>query len=145
MKDFVAGSLPHSLVLFPVFFVGLWCFICFILSRLGGWYALGRRFRSDRVPDGEALRWQSAQLGGFCNYNRCLNMVISKEGLHLRIWPAFRLGHPPLLIPWEEIQHHRMKRVLWIEQISFEIGDPAIARMTVSKQLSERFPVAREG
>ncbi len=62
----------------------------------------------------------------------------------MKVWSLFRLGHPPLLIPWKEIGKPRVKRLLWYETVSFTVGDPEIARIAVSKKLFDRFPVARE-
>ena len=92
---------------------------------------IGKRFRSMKTPIGTALYGQSAQSSGFCNYNRCLTIIIADEGLYLRIWLMFRLGHPAFLILWEEIRNHRARRSLQAVQMSFEIGNPAIARMTI--------------
>jgi len=33
----------------------------------------------------------------------CLNVAVNEAGMHLSIFPLFRLFHPPLFIPWEHI------------------------------------------
>lgn len=38
------------------------------------------------------------------SYNNCVVAEIAPAGLHLRVWMIFRLRHPPLLIPWSEIE-----------------------------------------
>jgi hypothetical protein len=37
------------------------------------------------------------------NYGGCITAYLGPGGLRLSVWPIFRLMHPPLLIPWDEI------------------------------------------
>lgn len=131
---------PYFWILFPFLFVGFWCFVCFILSHLGGWAALGKRFGADRAPIGRVFSGQSAQLRRFCNYNNCLTVIVSEEGFYVRVWPMFRLGHPPLLIPWKELHDPKERRILWYRSVTFGIGSPEIGRITISKKVSDTFP-----
>ena len=32
-----------------------------------------------------------------------LHLGVSREGLHLAVMAIFRMGHPPLLVPWHDI------------------------------------------
>lgn len=125
--------------LFPVFFMGMWCFVCFVLSQIGGWGALGKRFRADREPMGIVFHGQSAQLRIFCSYINCLTMIVAKEGLYLKVWPMFRIGHPPLLIPREEIGAAKHHRLLWLRRVSFPVGRPAITTMKVPEKVFDQF------
>jgi hypothetical protein len=135
---------PYFVLLFPFFFVGVWCLVCFLLSQIGGWARLGEKFSATAAPDGKFLYGQSAQFSGFCNYNRCLTIAIAENGLYLKVWSIFRLGHPPLLIPWDQIQNTKQTSLLWFKKVSFDIGSPRIARMSVSKKLFENFPIPPE-
>lgn len=131
---------PYIWVLFPFFFVGLWCSVCFILSKIGGWGELANRFRATDVPSGTTLCGQSVQLRGFCNYNGCLTLIIAKEGLYLRIWPMFRLGHHALLIPWNELHNPKPGGFLWIKKITLDAGTPRITKISVSEKAFGMFP-----
>jgi hypothetical protein len=68
---------PYFAILFSLFFVGIWCLVCFMILLTGGWRALGKRFRTDRMPMGVVFRGQSAQFRFFCNSNRCLSIIVS--------------------------------------------------------------------
>lgn len=118
------------MVLFPVFFVGMWCLVSVLLSRMGGWHRLGAKFRALRPANGTRHRMQSIRLG-LVNYNSCLTIHISDEGLHLATILPFRLAHPPLLIPWSELQKPVAKKSLWMTWIEFEIGAPTVAKMSL--------------
>jgi hypothetical protein len=131
---------PYFFLLFPVFFVGMWCLVCFIISLTGGWGALGKRFRADRAPMGIVFYGQSAQFRHFTNYNSCLSIIVAKEGLYLKVWPMFRMGHPPLLIPWEEIGAAKHHQFLWVRRVSFPVGRPQITTIRISAKVFAQFP-----
>ena len=101
---------------FPIFFVTLWCFICYVLSFLCGWQRLAARFRSDSPFDGFLKKHTSARMR-WVNFNRCLNIGANSEGLHLSVMILFRMGMPQLLIPWREIQAGKTTGV-WIFKTS---------------------------
>ena len=131
---------PLIFLLFPILFAGFWCFVLFLLSRIGGWGRLAEKFAAPIAPAGKIFHGQSAQLSGFCNYNRCLTIIVAAEGIYLRVWPLFGIGHKPILIPWDEIRNPRDSRFLWIRRVAFDVGNPAIVRMSLSEKLSREFP-----
>lgn len=88
----------------PIYVVVLFCSIFFVISRMGGWNRLAGRFRSTEPFYGESWNWQSGQFRGFCSYNRCLTVGASEQALYLSVMIPFRLFHPPLMIPWQEIE-----------------------------------------
>jgi len=92
-----------AIVIFPLFFVTLWCVVCFTLSRISGWALLANRFRADSRRPERTWTWQSARMRWGCNYNRCLNFGADPSGLYLSIMFLFRIGSPSLLVPWPEI------------------------------------------
>lgn len=140
--DFLLYSIPLIVLTFPIIFAGVWFSVLFLLSRFGGWADMARKFRAVEIPEGLVLRWQSVQLGGWCNYNRVLTFVISEKGFYMAPWKPFSFGHQPLLIPWEEIRNSTPKKLLWIKQVVSEIGSPAIAKMCVERKVFEIFPKA---
>jgi hypothetical protein len=89
-----------AIVVFALFFVTLWCAVCFLLSRMSGWALLAKRFRADSLRPEHTWIWQSARMRWSCNYNRCLTFGADPSGLYLSIMVLFRIGSPPLLIPW---------------------------------------------
>jgi hypothetical protein len=98
--------------LFPVLFVGLFLAVIGGLAELGGWTELARLYAEPpglvRAPV-RSFRMASLDLrrGWFplpTNYGNCIVLEVAQAGLHLRTWRLLRFGHPPLLIPWGQIE-----------------------------------------
>ncbi len=93
------------LLLPPIFiigFVGLWIFVCFLLARIGGWSRLATHYRAPADFSGTKWEFQTGYMG-WARYKGCLTIGTNREGLYLAVFPLFRVGHPPLLIPWRDI------------------------------------------
>lgn len=89
---------------FPLFFVALWCGISLLASRLGGWHRLSRSYAVARAFAGtRRRRFCSVSFRPATNYGFCTTIGIEEVGLWLSVLPIFRLGHPPLLIPWSDL------------------------------------------
>ncbi len=91
---------------FPLF----WMAIVTLISRVGGWSELAKRFGSDAPPDGEVFKWCSARLRIFCNYSNCLRVTVSDAGIHIRTLVFFKVGHQPLFIPWRAVHDLKVRR-----------------------------------
>src|ERR1700731_4775744 len=91
-------------VLFPLYFVTIWLMVSTIISVLGGWHLLSKRFRLHEPFNGFVRSEQSAYERWFANYGRCLKLGVGPDGLYLATLVLFRFMHPPLLIPWSEVR-----------------------------------------
>jgi hypothetical protein len=85
------------LVVFPLF----WMFISLVIS-LWGWHWLARQYPEPGPFPGAYQTWRSGMVG-LSRYNHVLHVGANAEGLSLRVMFLFRVGHPPLFIPWEEV------------------------------------------
>ncbi|HUN89774.1 MAG TPA: hypothetical protein VMU28_13330 [Terriglobales bacterium] len=92
-------------------FFGTWFFVMFFISRVGGWSRLAESYRTEQPFLGNLIRFQAAQLRNRTNYNGCMNFGGDPAGLYMVPMVPFRMFHPPLLIPWEEITTRPVK--LW--------------------------------
>jgi hypothetical protein len=114
--------------LFPVFFVAMWVFVTFLISRLGGWSRLTPHYQAHFPFSGKRWSMRSGRMG-WANYNGCLTVGGNFEGMYLAVFPLFRVGHPPLLIPWDEITTSTSKS-FWFTYTDFTFsrapspGDP---------------------
>lgn len=88
--------------LFPLFFIGMWIVVCFLLAIIGGWSRLAESYQAHAEFTGKKWYFQSGRLG-LTNYSSCLTIGSNYYGLYLAVFPLFRVGHPPLLIPWSDI------------------------------------------
>lgn len=102
---------PLLFLLFPIGFVGIWCLVLGIISRVSGWSTLAQHYRFSGKFEGQLKRFQSAKIK-FAGFNNCLNIGISDDGFYLAPMVLFRIFHPPLLIPWGDIQTKRVKKFL---------------------------------
>lgn len=125
---------------FPVFFISLWCFICKLLSFIGGWHRLTVMYPAGHEKPLIEHRMQAGKVG-LARYKGCLNVGLLPEGLHLSVMWLFRLGHPPLLIPWSELRNFRSHRFLGHETISCDIGSPKITSLLLPWDLLADSPV----
>lgn len=125
-------------------FAALWVAIVLLLSRWSGWSALADRYRGElRTPEG---RWyfQSASMRWMTNYNSILTVSAGDEGLSLSILFPFRFGHPPLLIPWNQIVASN-DRVLFFDYVTISFrGAPGIV-VKIRKRLSQRIAGVSHG
>jgi hypothetical protein len=107
--------------LFPVFFAAVWLFVVGLLASMGGWSELARHYRDPgEAPRGNAVVLSGASVSlrrGWiplpANYNHCVTLSLSGTGLHLRVMAVFRFRHPPLLIPWTQVERVEPGTVLF--------------------------------
>lgn len=111
---------------FPVFFITMWCGVCFLLSRLSGWASLAEYFRLKQPFSGERKHFRSGMVG-WVGYRSCLTVGVNREGLYLAVMPIFALGSPPLFIPWKSVTSiKKQKRFFFMQEGALEIGNPTI-------------------
>jgi hypothetical protein len=114
---------PWMALLFALMFVGLWCGVCLILARFGGWSRLAARFPATSAPIGDKVPFTSAKFG-LVRYSNVLSAVRTNEGLYLSIWLPWRLGHPPLFIPWPEMRNLQTSRTFGFDWADVTVDTP---------------------
>ncbi len=91
-----------------VFIAILWCAICYFVSFVAGWYSLSKRFRAQAEPYGDMKTagpfFYTVYVRFWGHYNSTIRMTAAADALYLSVLFFFRIGHPPLRIPWNEIQ-----------------------------------------
>ncbi len=101
------------LIGFIAYFCALWIVVCIVISFVSGWWSLSRRYRTEYTPS-TTINWASGTFRHIVGYHNVLRMTSNTEGLHLSVIKLFRLGHPPLFIPWSEIEVQPEKRFLFL-------------------------------
>lgn len=122
--------------LFPLFFVGMWLLVSFLLASMGGWRALAQHYIASSPFDGRRFRFRSAQLGGYVNYGGCLTLGAGPSGLYLAVLPFFRMAHPPLIIPWSDIAAREARSWLF-SAIELEFAKAPGASVRLSRRLAQ--------
>lgn len=150
-------ELPLWLIpLFPIFFVAMWLGIITLLGAVGGWSELARLYREPagtvRAPAQRfsmgSVSLRRTGLPFPVNYNNCVVVEIGPAGLHLRTWLPFRFRHPPLLIPWAQMERVQAGRFLFWRVLTISprgvgtrlrlFGGPARAVEEVWRQAATR-------
>ncbi|NOY25393.1 MAG: hypothetical protein GXP62_05925 [Oligoflexia bacterium] len=89
-----------------VLFLGiacLWSFQNLVSGWLCGWAGLGKRWRTNEAPSPRRIRGMRCALGR-CKSTGFVSMAATPQGLDMRMVAINRVGHPPLCIPWKEIE-----------------------------------------
>lgn len=136
MPLWVVILIPFAfLIIFPLF----WCGVVWLLAQLAGWSRLATRYRTEQAPSGTRF---SAIYGhiGLVSYRGMLECVANDEGLYLRPGMMFRVGHPPLFIPWTEFQDVKPYRSLWLRVVRARIGQPSVGRLALEAKVFENSP-----
>ena len=107
----------NFIVLFPI----VWVAVCILLSRMSGWHKLAEKYIRIDFVSGEKWRFRSARLRHSVGYNGCINFYANREGLGISVFFPFRVGHPPLFIPWTDISISKETKFLR-KMISFKVG-----------------------
>jgi hypothetical protein len=97
-------------------FVGMWVGICVLLGLFGGWASLANQFRAGEPVQGERFRLASGSSGVRffpVGYGNCLFVTLNETGFGLSILFLFRIFHPPLFIPWREVESAERRRFLF--------------------------------
>jgi hypothetical protein len=71
---------------------------------------------------------------GLTNYSACLTVGANNSGLYLAVFPLFRVGHPPLLIPWVDISTSKSKR-FWFSYLDFKFTQAPTVTFKIPEQL----------
>jgi len=118
--ELVALIIPGIIVSFSA----LWIAISFVISRVGGWSGLARSFPGSEPVSGVPFHLASATFGMFTSYRNILTLMLSPSGLYMHTILPFRIGHEPLLIPWNAIVATKRSNVLFTQSLRLEIRDP---------------------
>lgn len=84
------------IALFP-----LWLASLFLFSR-AGWYKLSRKYKSVTAFYGNNYGKFNARINDL-NYAGRLYLQYNEEGINLSVIRVYRLFHPPVFIPWNDV------------------------------------------
>ena len=157
MQDSLNNFLTSTPYAYALFSFAVWCCVCSLISLLSGWFALSRRFPRQSEPYGVTRRvgpWFGTVYTRFWgHYSGVMRLVAAEDALYLSVLFPFRIGHPPLRIPWNEIRLSRSKR-FWVnyviltlgleEQIPFRISERMAKKLGLLKRVPAKIDVPGE-
>ena len=140
----VESPSPWLVVGSIVGFILGWCMINLVTGTFGNWGRLAKTYRAHARPEGKAFHLQNITTRLFIENVLC-TMVVAAEGLYIAVLPIYRMGHPPLLIPWSEFSYVRTTRFLFWGWVSVAVGHPPVAiRILLSEKVWLATPCSRE-
>lgn len=123
----VFGIVAGFAIVFPL----MWCFVVWLLSQIGGWSRLARRYTAgDRIVSGQRFNSVTGMVGGV-SYRHVLTVHLNTEGFFIEPFVLFRIAHPRLFIPWGEVTARSPFRVLWWQSERLTIGAPKVGTITL--------------
>ncbi len=124
----------NPLLMLPAFVV-MWIFISFLLSVTGGWSSLSDFYPDNKEFCGQKWGFQSIKVGAI-NYSTCVNLGANFDSLFLSVLPFFRVGHPPLNIPFKDLHGTEVKKFTFhYVDLTFSKSDTNIR---ISKKQADR-------
>ncbi|MBX9456402.1 MAG: hypothetical protein KL863_10495 [Rhizobium sp.] len=128
-------------VAFPVVFTALWVSITFVLSRVGGWHRVARRYAANGKPAGGKEIHYLTGMVGVVSYRLVLTVIVAEQGLYIATRKVFSVGHPPLFIPYSAICNAQFRSLFFKEYVSFEIEEEPIATVWLPSKVFDGVPV----
>ena len=140
-----AATLPlPSLPLFLALFVVVWIFTCQVIGWASGWHALSQRFTRQSEPYGDTRSAGPFFYGVYTrfkiHYSSVIRMTASDNALYLSVLFLFRPGHPPLCIPWQEIELGRT-RFFWGRYVELTLGKEERIPMYISERMAAKLGI----
>jgi hypothetical protein len=91
---------------------------------------LARHYRTDQLPPGKTIRSFWAWMG-IISYRNTLTLQPAPEGLYLKMLLFFRIGYPPLLIPWSAVKVAEAGGKGRFNTAQLAVGDPVLTTLRV--------------
>lgn len=101
-------ELPNFLLQNPIYFgvvfVVMWLLVLLFFSKITGWSRLAEKYRATTKPESKLMQAVQVQWGSIMMAGNIYSIGCTREGMYLGVLFPFRVGHPPLLIPWRDIK-----------------------------------------
>lgn len=128
-----AGLIAVAIPLFAI----IWVLVTGLLASISGWPSLADAFPAGERPEAKALRRSVIKIGPV-GENGVTTLRPTAQGLYMSANPLFRFRRPPVLVPWNRIEHVRSHRVLWQRSSTLDLGG-----ITTMRVRSRVLPVLR--
>jgi hypothetical protein len=127
-----------------IFVVVVWCLTSYLIGLMTGWLALARRFRAQSEPygDGKAVGpfFYTIYMRYWTHYSSVIRLTAATDALYASILFPFRIGHPPLRIPWNEIRFGRAQRFM-STYVLLTLGEEEKIPMRISVRMARNLGI----
>jgi hypothetical protein len=135
---------PLGIGCYVVFLVAVWYLTLSLISVVTGWHALSKRFKKQIEPYGDSKTagpfFYSVYMRFLGHYSSVIRMTAASDALYLSVLFPFRIGHPPLRIPWDEIRMRRTK-FLWRRLVLLTLGNQEQIPMRISERMARNLGI----
>ncbi len=135
---------PLGFAIIALFIVAGWWVTLYLVGIMTGWSTLARRFRRESEPYGESKTagpfFYTVYMRYWTHYSSVIRLTAAAEALYASVLFPFRIGHPPLRIPWNEIQFARTKRFLRT-YIVLALGNEERIPMRISERMARNLGI----
>ena len=119
-----------------------WAFISILNSLISGWYLLSKRFRARAEPYGvtrsAGLFFSNVYMRYWSHYGGgVICLTAADDALYISAVFLMRIGHPPLCIPWKEIQFGSLKR-WWRSYVVLTLGDQEQISLRIPERMARK-------
>ena len=144
MQGSASGGSAGVFLVTALVLIACWCTIPFLISLASGWFSLSRRFRRQSEPYGETKTagplFYTIYMRGWIHYNGAIRLVAASDALYASALFLVRPGHPPLRIPWNEIQIGRT-RFFFRTYIVLTLGNEEKIPMRISTRMAGKLGI----
>ncbi|MFP5230673.1 MAG: hypothetical protein ACLGXA_23905 [Acidobacteriota bacterium] len=98
---------------FVLFWLVIWLGVSSLASFIGGWNRLAEEYPVDLNKSASKIRLGYAWMRLGTNYNSVIVLDCQPNGLSLSVLWLLRFRHPPLFIPWDQIQYAQSKSLFF--------------------------------
>jgi hypothetical protein len=127
-----------------IIFIAFWCAIGYLVGFLTGWLALARRFIKQSEPYGEIRSagpfFYTVYMRFWGHYSSVIRLTAASDALYASVLFLFRIGHPPLRIPWDEIRFGRTK-FFFRTNIVLTLGNAEKIPMRISLRMARNLGI----
>jgi len=131
-------------VFFGMFIVSMWILALFTIARITGWSRLAEQYRTWAPPETNVMRAVRAYWANVMITGNIYTLACNRQGLYLAVLFPFRFGHPPLLIPWNEIKTRRIKGFL-SRRVQLEFGNKLSRPFEIFENTAEKIKQCSKG
>lgn len=135
---------PLGVAFYAAFFIAVWCMALSLIGMMSGWHALSMRFKHETAPYGEIKAvgpfFYSIYMRFWSHYSSVIRLTAASDGLYASVLFPFRVGHPPLRIPWNEIQ---LGRTTWFfrAHVVLTLGSEEMIPMRISQRMARNLGI----
>jgi hypothetical protein len=135
---------PFIVVIMPIVSFAVFYFVSFLSSVLSGWHTLSKRFRAESEPYGVTRSAgpfpYTVYTRYWSHYSFIVRMTAAEDALYLSVLFFLRIGHPPLRIPWNEIQ---LSKTTYFRQplILLTLGEQERIPMRISERMAGKLGI----